>query len=338
MQSQFSPLTVAALLLGTVLILVVAFAFVLEMKQSHSSSSNVAVDQGDVALLRARIASDEARLVVLEKGGPGTAATVKSALQQSQADLAELSTRVGKLESIPDPEALARLDDLNKQLATLRSELDFRIGNLERAASQSDLPQRMAAMTTAETSLDARVAKLEQSDPALTMRLAATELAFANLVRASGGSGPFATELQALRVLFPNTAEVAELSHISRRGAPTYLELRDSFPQVAAQALAAESSSHSRSWMGRLLGNIRNMIVIRRITVTEGNDSESILARAGARLDRADLAGTISELNALKGPARTTLQPWLNTTRARLAIERDVTALSDRLTKLLATR
>ncbi len=335
-QSRLAGIGLAALFLGTVIVFVIAFIFVLETKQSTPGSPVSAANQDDVASLRARFASDEARLTTLEKGGAGDTLAIRSSLQRAQIDLAALYVRFGKLENAPDPQAAARLDDLGKQLAALRVDFDFRITALERNASSSDLPQRVAAMTTAQSVLDARVAKLERTDPAVTMRLAAAELALANLVRASGGSGPFVVELQTLRALMPDAAETAELAPISRKGAPARAELIARFPDVATLALAAESSGHAESWLGRLWSNMGNLIIVRRIGVARGSDSESILARAGARLNRGDLASAIAELKSLKGNARASVQPWLNDAQARLAIERDTSALADRMTKLLA--
>jgi hypothetical protein len=334
--SRFSGLGGIALLIGAVVVLAIAFLFVMETKQLPQGLQAPAGEQGDLASLRERLASDEARLAISDKGGVGDTTGFKASLQQAQIDLAALSARIGKLETSPDPQAAARLDDLSKQLAAMRSDFDFRVAALERSALNSDLPQRVTAMTTAQSALDARIARLERIDPSLTMRRAATELALANLVRASGGSGPFAAELQTFRALMPESAEASELAQISLRGAPTRADLASRFPDAAAQALAAENSASARSWLGRLWSNLGNLIVVRRIGDTKGVDSGSIFARAGAKLNRGDLAGAIAELNSLKGAARASVQPWLNYAQARLAIERDTAALANRMTKILA--
>ena len=335
-QSRFAGIGFAALFLGTVIVFVIAIVFMLEMKQSAPSSPASAANRDDVALLRARVASDEVRLTTIEKGEASGVLAIRSSLQQAQSDLAALSLRVGRLETTPDPQAASRLDELAKQLNALHADLDFRIAALERNALSSDLPQRVAAITGAQSELDARVAKLERADAGVTMRNAAAELALANLVRASGSSGPFVAELQTLHALMPDAVEAAELAPISHRGAPTGGELKARFADVASQALAAENSGYAKGWLGRLWSNIGNLVVVRRIGVARGSDSESILARAGDKLNRNDLAGATREMKSLKGKARTSVQPWLNDAQARLAIERDTATLAIRLTKLLA--
>jgi len=335
--SRYSGLGTVALLIGTVILLAVAFLFVVEMKQFPQGTQSTSGEQGDLGSLRDRLASDEERLAILEKGGAGDASGFRSSLLRAQADLGSLSARIGKLETVPDPQAAARLDDLSKQLAAMRSDVDFRIGALERNALNSDLPQRVATMSTAQAALESRIAKLERVDPALTMRRAAAELALANLVRAGGGSGPFAAELQSFRALMPEATEVNELGPISLKGAPTRVGLVSRFPDAAARALATENSAQARSWLARLWSNIGNLIIVRRIGEAKGSDSDSILARAGASLNRDDIAGAIAELNSLKGSARASMQPWINDARARLAIERDSAALANRMTKLLAS-
>jgi hypothetical protein len=240
------------------------------------------------------------------------------------------------LETAPDPQATARLDDMDRRLSAARGDTDLRLAALERNALGSDLPQRLAALTSAEAALEARVVHLETIEPSVTMKHAAAELALANLVRASGTPEPFAGELQTFRTLMPDAAEAAALSPIAPHGAPTQAALADRFPDIAANALAAEHRASASTWLGRLWANIGNTVVIRRTGEIKGQDSESILARAGARLNAGDLDGAIAQMQSLKGAARASAQPWLNEALARQAIVRATTALATRLARVLA--
>ena len=161
--SRFSGLGTVAILIGTVVAFAIAFLFVIEMKQLPQGSQVAAGERGDLASLRDRLASDEARLAISGKAGAGDTTEFGVSLQQARTDLAALSARIAKLETAPDPQAAARLDDLGKQLAAMRSDFDFRIAALERNALNSDLPQRVAAMTTAQVALELRIVhQLEQ--------------------------------------------------------------------------------------------------------------------------------------------------------------------------------
>jgi hypothetical protein len=334
--SRFQGLGAVALLLGITIVAGIAILFFWSATQNKTPSalSFGASDQGDVASLRDRLASDEARLAALERGGPGDG--VKSSMAQAQGDLVSLSARVGKLETAPDPQATARLDDMDRRLSAARGDTDLRLAALERNALGSDLPQRLAALTSAENALEARVVHLETIEPSATMKRAAAELALANLVRVSGTPSSFAAELQTFRALMPDAVEAGELAPIAPHGAPTQATLAERFPDIAAKALAAEHRASASTWLGRLWANIGNIVIIRRVGEAKGQDSESILARAGTRLNAGDLDGALAEMKALKGAARTSAQPWQNDALARRAIVHSTTALATRLAHVLA--
>jgi hypothetical protein len=335
---QNSGLGAIALMVGIVLIAGIALLFFWSMTQNRSQPSPLQTqgEQGDIAALSDRLASDEARIATLERSPPGEVPGMKASLDQTASDLAALSARVGKLETAPDPQAAARLDDLERRLAQMRSDYDASIAVLERNAAGADLQQRQAALTSAQAALDARVAKLEAIDPSATMRRAAAELALVNLVAASGTPQPFASELETFRALMPDAPELGELAPIALSGAPTQAVLSERFAGMAAKALAAERAGAAKGFFGRLWANISNIVVIRKVGETGGHDSDSILARAGARLDKGDLAGAVEEMTALKGSARASASPWLGEAKARLAIQRDTASLARHMAELLA--
>ncbi|MEJ1967991.1 MAG: mitofilin family membrane protein [Rhizomicrobium sp.] len=332
--SRFSGLGMIALLIGVVVVLGVTALFLWQMRRQgpQQSLSLAAGEQGDIASLRDRLAADEARLALLEKAGTGGGAVS----QQAQADLASLSARIGKLETAPDPQATARLDDLERRLSAMQSDIDLRVAALERNALGSDMPQRLATVTDAEAALEARVAKMENTQPSVVARNAAAELALANLIRVSGTDQPFAAELQTFRVLLPNAPEAGELAPIALHGAPTQATLRDRFPAMAAKALEDENRAKATTWLGRLWANIGNLIVIRRTGERQGADSEAILARAGAALDKNDLDGALVQMKSLKGAARASASDWMHDALARQAIRQDGDALALRLSRVLS--
>lgn len=333
--SRWQGLGAVVLLIGIVVVLGISGLFLWSMNQNRAQPLALGPnDTGDVASLRDRLASDEARLAALERGGPGDG--VKSSLAQAQGDLASLSARVGKLEIAPYPQTAARLDEFDRRLAAMRADTDLRVAALERNALGSDLPQRIAALTSAQAALEARVARLENAAPSVVMRNAAAELALANLVRASGEAAPFTAELASFRTLLPDASEAGALAPIALKGAPTQATLTAGFSAMAARALAAENRGKATTWLGRLWANIGNVIVVRRIGEATGDDSDAILARAGARLNNGDLEGAVRQMTALKGAARASAQEWLDGAQARLAVARATKALALRVARLLA--
>ena len=228
-----------------------------------------------------------------------------------------------------------RLASAEAQLAALRR---GRPGDTAAMSARlDDLDRRQSTLTLAQAALEARVAKLETADTSTAMRRAAAEMAFVNLVRASDGTGAFAVELQIFRALMPNTREAAELAPISLKGAASRSELTARFSDVSAKALADENSAGANGWLGSLWSNLGNLIIVRRIGDTKGHDSESTLARAGNRLNAGDLGGAVAEMKSLKGGARVSVQPWMDDAQARLAIERDIAALANRMAQLAAS-
>lgn len=310
--SRFTGLGIIALMIGAMVLIALVFLIVLQTRQKSAqppASAAISAPEG-VSALRDRLAADEVQLSILKKNRSNESAQSGLSLAQLQNDLAAISTRVGKLEAEPDPKAIARIDELNV---------------------------RLALMASAQAALEARTAKLERINPSVVMRRAATELALINLIRASATTSPFVAELQALGALMPSAPEVALLAPIARRGAPSRAELSVRFSDMASQAIAAENSVRSASWLGGLWNSMTNLIVVRRVGYRKGTDSQSILARSEALLKQGDLAGAIVQLNPLKGAALSASKFWLGDAQARLTIERCTAVLANRMTQELAT-
>ncbi len=224
----------------------------------------------------------------------------------SAANVGLLSARVDRLEQAPNAQLDLRLGAAEGSLAALRKDFDTRVGTLER------------------------------EDTSVALQRAATALALANLVRASDAGTPFAREFSSLRALMPDSGEVRDLARYAASGAPSEAVLADRFSQTASEAIAAERAAHAGGWLGRVWANIANLVVIRRVGETKGRDTQSRLARAGALLKAHDLAAAIVEMHALSGPAARAAAPWLAQAEARLAVDRDMRALGDRLVHDLA--
>jgi len=121
---------------------------------------------------------------------------------------------------------------------------------------------------------------------------------------------PFAAPLNQLRPqLVDNakaTALLAQLTPLSERGAPTPASLQNRFGPLVPPALAANDASNP------LMRNVRSLILIRKVgEKQQGNNDEAIVARAEAKMDRADIDGAIKELTALSPPAAAVFAPWV---------------------------
>ncbi|MFC0813401.1 hypothetical protein ACFHYO_14970, partial [Paracoccus panacisoli] len=101
---------------------------------------------------------------------------------------------------------------------------------------------------------------------------------------------------------------------------PTLEALAAEFPPAARAALRAELRSDAASGRGSAIGNfLRAQTGARSVTPHEGSDADAVLSRAGAAVDRGDIAAALKELEALPAPARPAMEPWI--ARARAAAE-----------------
>ena len=254
-----------------------------------------------VALLERRIALDEDRIKHVEE------------LKQT---LDALAQRVSRLEQT-QPTALA------SPAAPLPAPT-APFPNLNAYALKSD-----------EDALAARVARLEAQNPGGAVKSAAAALALANLVRASEGSGDFSHELGTLAPLMPDAPEARDLARYAH-GAETETVLASRFPQVAADAIAADRRTHAKGWLARLWVNLSSLVSVRRVGQVEGDDTESKLARASAHLKLGDLGGAAVQVRTVSGAAQSATTPWLRDAEARLAVDRDLNALTNRLVTQLS--
>ncbi len=324
--------------------------------QAPAAAAQVFSDlRRDLKSVSSRLDADEARLTAIEKNsdqaGGADAASVKSALDQDRAALNALTARVAKLEQASGAAAQlgSRLDADDKAIAELRSGIESstrtmndslgglgaRVATLEHNAPPPDLAERLNgfALKADAEAIAARVAKLEGNDPVGMIHRAAAVLALAELVRATAGSSPFASELATLRTFVPDAPELKDLSRYAKSGAPTHAMLAEEFPAVAADVLAAERNARATGWTSRLWASIAGTVSIRRIGEVSGNDTEAHLARAGGRLDAGDLQGALREMRALDSPARAAAAGWIARAETRFAIDRDTRALADRLVR-----
>jgi hypothetical protein len=285
----------------------------------------------------------EARIAALEGAAPaqGAAAGANAAFQR-RVESAE--TRISTLErnapSIFNPQAGATLDQRVTTLETARSEITqaqaaliARLNSVE-AAVPADLPQRLQsfALGASLSQVESRVTQLE------ALRNAAAVLALARLARAADEAQPYAREYRALQTVAPDDPAIAVLGPHAETGIPTMAMLSAQFPDVAREAISAERTGLADGFWSRLWARFRNLVSIRRIVLDPGDDTESRLGRAQALIAGGDFPAATEEVGLLTGHAATSIEPWLSRARARIAIDRAITEMDDRVTQALALR
>jgi hypothetical protein len=276
-------------------------------------------DSAAVAALEKRIGALEAsagasnttdldkRIAALEAAGAGNGAVsdvtqrltaqakdLRADVDAEKGALPDLSARVAKLESSA-PNASAAGPDL----AALASRVDKVEGAL--AAPKSET--RVAADKPAA------------SDNATTIAIVA-EVAEERL-RSGAGFGP---ELAALQHLGVDSAALAPLEAVAN-GAPTNGALAASFDAVAPHVLAATSAPEQGSVTDRFLAHLHNLVKVRELNETAGDDPQALVSQIEAASRRGDIGAALASFDKLPEAARKAAGDWSTLARARAAAE-----------------
>jgi len=167
-------------------------------------------------------------------------------------------------------------------------------------------------------------------------RRASLASAIANLMRASQGSAPFKTEFDVVAALSPDNKRLAEIAPLAAKGLPTAGTLLGSFGDLADRAMDLERIANSEGMWDRWWTNFTSLISSRKIGETGDNSTEGRLARAEVRMKAGDLGAAVRELNAIQGPAREPLKPWLADASARMRLETVLADLNTRAIEALS--
>ena len=241
------------------------------------------------------------------ENGPGIAAAAETAqrlakqvtdtkaeVDAARAEIPNLSARVAKLETGPpttndagpDLSALAaRVDKIEAALAAPKSET--------RAAPE----QPAAAENAAAIAIIAEAAE--------------------DRLRAGAPLGP---ELAALQHLGVGAAALAPLQAVAN-GAPTNGALAASFSSVAPHVLAATSQAETGSVTDRFLAHIHNLVRVRDLNETVGEDPQALVSQIEAESRRGDIGGALASFDKLPEAARQAAGDWPTLARARQAAD-----------------
>ncbi|MEQ8968495.1 MAG: uroporphyrinogen-III synthase, partial [Azospirillaceae bacterium] len=283
-------------------------------------------------------------------GEPGAGAEAAEALAELEAQVGELQGAVEALSATEtvSPEAL---DSLSARLDEFAARLDDRLAAMtetveaaraDQTAAEAAQANRIGALAARMDDLARRIDDLDgrvSEVAATTEELSTTDAGAQALVLATGQlrdsltSGAFVDALTRVRALAEEDPEIAEavaaIEPYAGTGIPTRAELTARYPTVAREIRAAASADSSGDFVDRTLGALRGVVTIRRedgeIT---GDDPASVTARAGARLERDDLAGAVEALSALEGAAAVAAEGWMADAEARLSAERTVDVLT----------
>ena len=258
------------------------------------------------------IAAQEARIKALEETDPAPAPSDDAALQEVQALVAELATRVDDLGNRPATEAPAPVDTsaFEKELAALQSSVETQRDEIQRLLDN--------ALSVEEATAQAAQAATLQS-------------ALGRIVSAVTTGQPFEAEIADLQANGIQDVPPA-LADTAATGVVTAANLQDRFPDAARASLAAARAASPDVDGGGIGGFFKQQLGARSVAPRDGDDPDAILSRAEAAMRDGRLADALAEVKALPPEAQEPLSEWLSDAQARHDAQDAVQTLTQRLT------
>jgi hypothetical protein len=260
---------------------------------------------------------------------PAPEASQPQASPQTEAALADLSTRLGALEE------QVRANAQNATTATNASqELDRRLADLDRRVSEreqrfqetdrrlADLDRQLAESNRRFADTDRRFDEEEQRLAALSQQAAentrnvttasqtGTRVVLAGRLNdALQGGTPYAEVLDGVKKAGTDPARVAPLEPFAKGGAPTAESLAQSFEPVET-AILRESRGPAAGWTDRILRMADKVVTVRPVNEPGGSGVPGLVTRIRQALERGDVVEAAAAWDALPEPARRVSEEW----------------------------
>jgi hypothetical protein len=276
--------------------------------EASAGASNTADLDKRIAALEAASAGNGAASDATQRLA-SQAKDLRTDVDAEKGEIPELSARVAKLES-DAPKASAAGSDL----AALAARIDKIEGALAAAKTETPVaPEKPAAAENAATI--AIVAEVAEE-------------------RLRSGAG-FGSELAALQRLGVDSAALAPLQAVVN-GAPTNGALAASFTEVAPHVLAAISPPEQGSVTDRFLAHLHNLVKVRELNETAGDDPQALVSQIEAASRRGDIGAALASFDKLPEAARKAAGDWSTLARARAAADAALQSIREAAVGLLA--
>ncbi|WP_436643857.1 COG4223 family protein [Microbaculum sp. FT89] len=281
-----------------------------------------------LADLEKRLGGVEARpAVVTPDGKPVDDAAVKALTDRIaalNAQMTEMSDTVAALGKTVSTQSAGRLTEIDSTLSALRGALDTLSGDV-----------------------DAKLAKLEKtvsegaSGEARQMaRTTAGALAVTALERTVDEGKPYTAELDVLRPLVGDKADLSALDAHAGTGVADLATLQAEFATTANAILSAgapaDSGPDDSGIVGSLLDSARTLVRVRPTGKVEGSGRGAIVARIEAALNAGDLKTAAGEWDTLDDSAKAASKDWADALKARIAVNSALADLSAALNASLS--
>nr|WP_277988220.1 mitofilin family membrane protein [Thalassospira povalilytica] len=251
-------------------------------------------------------------------------------------DLTERLSRLeGTINALRERLNSERGDTLNNTVARRMAEIETRTAPIEELAR---VESELAGVANEMRELSARLSTMEEEVRATTglrveSRGQAIAMAVTILRDALQRGGPFMIALNQLERSAGDDAvildQIETLKPLAEQGAPTIEKLRQSFPVMAQEAVAAATDDHSGSVLDATWANIKKLVPIRRVDAAGEESLEGRLVLAENALAQDDLDGAVAALNGVEGEhAQAAVSDWLDAAKRRQTLNASIATLS----------
>ncbi|MBO6770210.1 MULTISPECIES: mitofilin family membrane protein [unclassified Thalassospira] len=251
-------------------------------------------------------------------------------------DLTERLSRLeGTINALRERLNSERGDTLNNTVARRMAEIETRTAPIEELAR---VESELAGVANEMRELSARLSTMEEEVRATTglrveSRGQAIAMAVTILRDALQRGGPFMIALNQLERSAGDDAvildQIETLKPLAEQGAPTIEKLRQSFPIMAQEAVAAATDDHSGSVLDATWANIKKLVPIRRVDAAGEESLEGRLVLAENALAQDDLDGAVAALNGVEGEhAQAAVSDWLDAAKRRQTLNASIATLS----------
>lgn len=274
-------------------------------------------------------------------GSPGETAMPTANPQTNANAIEALASRVADIEArsarsptaASDPALAARLEALEKSLASLRGEIAGTRAQSEKLAADINAVKSAAREAAASPDLAAineRLSQIERATRATSAEAAqrdnkpADDTALRRVVAASmldisvRQGEPFVAALAAAKALAPNPDALKPLDDFAASGVPNAASLSRELLTLVPKLSPPphENATTGTGIVDRLQAGAAKLVRIER-TDAVGNDRGAVIARVTAAALRNDFADARRELNTLAPGDRTAAQAWLDKANER---------------------
>jgi hypothetical protein len=260
-------------------------------------------------------------------------------------DLTERLSRLeGTIDALRERLNNERGDTLNNTVARRMAEIETRTAPIEELAR---VESELAGVANEMRELSARLSTMEEEVRATSglrveSRGQAIAMAVTILRDALQRGGPFVIALNQLERSAGDDEVIAEqiatLKPLSEQGAPTLEKLRQSFPIMAQEAVAAATDDHSGSVLDATWANIKKLIPIRRVDAAGEESLEGRLVLAENALAQDDLDAAVAALQGVEGDhAAAAVSDWLQAAERRQTLNEAIATLSSHAITVLTS-